>query len=66
MADPGYGPNGERVDPAGRVAWQANSPPVLVEADLKLHTVSALGLRTLPFVDQEQDEAWSSVYLGGI
>lgn len=66
MPDPGYGPNGERVDPTGRVVWQANSPPERVTTDRALRTISALGLRTIPYIDQSDDEAWLAVYLGGV
>lgn len=66
MPDPGYGPNGERLDPSGAITWQANAPPISVNEGDDVWTIYPLGLIPLPYIDQDDDEVWSGVYLGGL
>lgn len=65
MPDPGYGPNGERVDPSGLVSWQANAPPKVIPEGFDHWWIFPLALNPLPWIDQNDDEAWQSIYLGG-
>lgn len=66
VTDPGYGPNGERVDPSGLVSWQANPPPVHVAAMDDVWTIYPLGFTFVPYIDQDDDEVFEAVYLGGV
>ena len=65
MADPGYGPNGERLDPVGLVSWQAQAPPVDLTAGYDIYYLQPWGVAVAPFLVQADEEAWSNVYLGG-
>ena len=65
MADPGYGPNGERVDPSGAISWQANAPPTPVTAGYDIYGFYPLGVVPIPYVDQNDFEALKHIYLGG-
>lgn len=64
--DPGYGPNGERLSVTGRVSWRANAPPKVIPAGDDQWGIYALGLNPLPAIDQNDDEVFSSIYLGGV
>lgn len=64
--DPGYGPNGERLDPSGLVVWQANPPPEHEPTVDDVHIYYALGEREVPFIDQNDDEGWPGFYIGGV
>lgn len=57
--DPGYGPNGERLDPPGAVVWSAAGPPQIIPEVDDRHGLYAYGLRPLPFIDQNDDDAWA-------
>ncbi len=65
MPDPGYGSNGERRDPSGLVTWSANAPPEAVPEGWDHWWIYPLGLIPLPWINQDEDEAWQSVYPGG-
>lgn len=64
--DPGYGSNGERIDPGGLVAWKANPPPSVVTDVFDVWTIQPLAVTTIPIVDQDDDEGWTGVYPGGV
>lgn len=64
--DPGYGPNGERSDPAGLVVWNANEPPKVIPRTDDTYFAFPLGETTVPFFDADDDEGWTGVYLGGV
>lgn len=64
--DPGYGPNGERIDPAGLVVWNANPPPEVWPPVDDVWIYFALGETTVPFIDQNDDEGAVGFYLGGV
>lgn len=66
MPDPGYGPNGERLDASGLVSWQAAAPPVPVNEADDYYGIYPLGVVVIPFIDQDDDDAWESIYLGGV
>lgn len=66
MADPGYGPNGTRRDVSGRIAFDANAPPITINPGDDVWTIEPLGLTTFPFINQLDDEAHSFIYLGGV
>lgn len=59
MADPGYGPNGERIDPLGVVSWKAQGPPQIRPVWSDRHEPVALGLQTIPFIDQDDEDVWA-------
>lgn len=65
MPDPGYGPNGERLDASGAISWQANGPPQHIPDD-NFWMVFPLGELTIPYIDQDDDQVWKSIYLGGV
>lgn len=64
--DPGYGPNGERIDGVGLIAWSANPPPESYTPVDDIWLYFALGESTIPWISQSDDEGWPSVYLGGV
>lgn len=66
MPDPGYGPNGERLDPSGAISWSANAPPVVTLPQDAFQFIRPLGVQTIPFIDQDDDEAFRFIYLGGV
>lgn len=66
MPDPGYGPNGQRLEVGGRIAFEAQSPPLVFTAGDDRHGVYPLGIRVIPFIDQDDDESQPFVYLGGV
>jgi hypothetical protein len=65
MADPGYGPNGERIDGVGRIQFEANAPPRLVEDEFEQWHIRGLGLTSVPFVSQTDEEVYNRIYPGG-
>lgn len=65
MPDPGYSPNGERIDPTGAVVWQANSPPEIISEGFDIWLWFEVGVTTIPAISQTDDEPWQHVYLGG-
>jgi hypothetical protein len=65
MADPGYGPNGERLDASGLTTWEANAPPLFVGDYFDIWHIQPLGVVALPYLDQDDDEVWGSIYPGG-
>lgn len=65
MPDPGYGPNGERLDPTGLISWQSNAPPVPVVEGDDQWVIYAIGMTYLPAISLTDDESWKSVYPGG-
>ena len=67
VTDPGYGPGGERLDPTGAIQWQAIAPPVsITEGDDDYYSIVPLGLQTIPYIDQDDDNVWTDIYLGGV
>lgn len=66
MPDPGYGPNGEFLAASGLVSWQAQKPPEPYNPVDDVWTIWPLGVTTIPYIDQDDDEVFSSVYLGGV
>lgn len=65
MPDPGYGPNGERLDSIGRVLFEANAPPRLVLEAFEQWHIRALGFTSVPFLAQADQEVFDHVYPGG-
>lgn len=63
--DPGYGPNGEYLAPQGAVSFRANSPPNPVTAGQDSWIFYPFGMMELPAISPEDDESWTSIYLGG-
>jgi len=66
MPDPGYGPNGQRLEVAGRISFEAQSPPLVYTPGYDRHGIYPLGRRPTPFIDQNDDESQPFVYLGGV
>ncbi len=66
MPDPGYGPNGERRDVVGPISWEANGPPQVIPAGDDVWLFFPLAVIPLPFIDQDDNEVWSHIYLGGV
>ena len=64
MADPGYGANGERTDAAGLVTWAIQAPPIPYLPGQDYYLVYALGVRSVPWVDQNDHEAWKDAQPG--
>lgn len=62
MTDPGYGKNGEVVPSTGIVSWQANAPPIPVTEGYDIQRFFPLGVRVIPFIDQNDDETWKHLY----
>lgn len=60
MADPGYGANGELTSPAGLVVWSAQAPAKPVTAGDDQWMIYPLGMITVPFIDQNDADAWST------
>ena len=65
MSDPGYGPNGQRLEVPGLIPWSANSPPVVMTIGDDRWNIWALGRISIPAINQEDDEASTFIYLGG-
>lgn len=66
MADPGYGPNGERTPASGLTVWLANGPILTINEADDVWGVHALGLVSIPFISQSDDEAMTYIYPGGV
>lgn len=66
MADPGYGPNGERVDVSGRLTLLAQGPILTIPEAEDVWTIYPLGVVPIPFVDQDDDTSPVFNYLGGV
>jgi hypothetical protein len=66
MPDPGYGPNGEYIAPVGATVWEAIGPATPVTAGDDRHQIYALGIITVPFIDQDDDDVWKGTYMGGV
>ena len=63
-SDPGYGPNGERLDPSGAISWAAAADPRPATQGWEFWMTFPLGLITIPFSSQTDDNVWSGKYLG--
>lgn len=63
MADPGYGPNGERRSASGLVVWEAVAPFVEQPEGDDVWSIYALGETFIPALDQSDDEAWTAIEL---
>lgn len=65
MPDPGYGPNGERHDPTGRVSWLANAPPEVIPSGDEYLIGWVIGASTIPPIAPLDDEVWAFQYPQG-
>lgn len=66
MTDPGYGPNGQRLTTSGRISFEANGPILTINSGDDVWTIDPLGVRTVPFISQTDDEAITYIYPGGV
>lgn len=66
MPDPGYGPNGQRLTVSGRIAFEANGPILSINSGDDVWTIYALGVTTIPFMSQSDDEVIAHNYIGGV
>lgn len=62
----GYISTGERLMPAGAAVWTENQPPIPVDPGGDRYMIYSLGVRTVPWIDQDDDERWKYIYLGGV
>lgn len=66
MSDPGYGPNGQRLTTSGRISFEANGPILTINSADDVWTIQPLGVVSIPFISQGDDEALSYIYIGGV
>lgn len=59
MTNPGYGPNGFKINPVGLHSWQGAAPPILVRDSTSYIPSITLGYGALPRRSlRERDEVF--------
>lgn len=66
MSDPGYGPNGERIDVSGRLSLSAQGPILVIPEGYDVWTIYPLGVVPIPYIDQDDDTSPTFNYIGGV
>lgn len=66
MPDPGYGPNGQRLVVSGLQSLAAQGPILTIPSGEDVWTIRPLGVSSIPFISQSDDEVFSHIYLGGV
>ena len=64
MADPGYGPNGQRLTASGLIDFEANGPILNLTDGDEVWTIRGLGMAYIPTIRPVDDEAITYNYLG--
>jgi len=66
VADPGYGPNGERIDVVGRLSLNSQGPILTIPEAEDVWTIYPLGVVPIPFIDQDDDTSPVFNHIGGV